>query len=201
MQKTLDYIKSLNLNLSPAQHDMLGGYVELVWQKKEDLNLTSVESKEEVWARHIADGLTLASVIIKEGKEDVSLADLGSGAGYIGLACAIALPRANVALVESLEKRCAFMRWVILKLGVKNARVINLRAGAGANDLYDFVTERAMGKLEDILPVCMNFVKEGGKFIAYQTHAQPALALGARAVTYALPADGKERNLMVFNKK
>ncbi|WP_424243912.1 16S rRNA (guanine527-N7)-methyltransferase [Elusimicrobium posterum] len=200
MQKNLDYINKLGLTLTQAQLDTLNGYVELVWQKKNDLNLTSVAGKQEIWTRHIIDGLNATAIIKKEGKQNFTAADLGSGAGYIGIAIGVALPECEVTLVESLERRCAFMRWVILKLGIKNIKVVNIRAGEGAHDLYDFVTERAMGKIEDILGICMGFVKEGGKFLAYQTDATAGTALGGTASAYTLPEDDKTRHIVVFTK-
>lgn len=121
---------------------------------------------------------------------------------------AIALPHAQITLVESLEKRCAFMNWVILSLGIKNAQVKNIRLGEQKEMQAHFVTERAMGQLPDILGTCLSVVKPGGAFMAYQgehpqTKQAPAEKYGAafkQEIPYRLPADNKTRYLVLFEK-
>ncbi|MGB2579864.1 16S rRNA (guanine527-N7)-methyltransferase [Elusimicrobium simillimum] len=199
MQKINDFINFLNLNLTTEQMTTLEGYVDAVWQKKDDMNLTSVDSKTELWGRHIADGLQAAALIKSMGGEAKTIADLGSGAGFIGISVAVALPNAQVTLVESLEKRCKFMQWVVLKLGIKNVTILNIRAGQGEHEKYDFVLERAMGKLEDILDICLGYVKEDGYFIPFQSDAEAGEGYGGKAVKYTLPADQRERSLIVIH--
>jgi len=184
-----------DLNLTAAQTDALGAYVDLVWRKKDEMNLTSVSDKREIWRRHIADGLAAARFIKKLGSYEKTAADIGSGAGYIGLSIAIALPEIKMVLIESLEKRCAFLRWAALKTGLKNVTILNERARAGVHEKYDFVLERAMGKFEDALPVCLSYVKPGGKFIAFQS----AEIAGFTSEKYFLPGENKARFLVVAN--
>lgn len=224
-----DFSEALGLQFEPWQTEALLAYADLVWEKHSTLNLTSVKDKQEIWDRHILDGLVCASLINKisaqeanfsgEGKSRPALkiADFGAGAGYIGFALQIALaPRAEVTLIESLERRCGFLQWVIFKLAprfeaFKRARVLRLRANADntARD-FDFTTERAMGELEDVLPVCCSALKAGGYFIAYQTQEQQKVlpqrglcaALGEDELCrpYVLPSDDKGRKLVVFRK-
>lgn len=180
------------------KNELLRAYADLVWEKKDQLNLTSVGNKQEIWDRHIADGIAGAELIKKlAAAPRFSVADLGSGAGYIGLTAAICLPEAEVTLVESLERRCKFLNWVVLKLGLKNVTVVNERAGSrklAEAERFDFVLERAMGKIEDILPLCLAYKKESGFFIAYQSE----ITLRGRGVYPYRLADGKERNLVTF---
>ncbi|WP_428898168.1 16S rRNA (guanine527-N7)-methyltransferase [Parelusimicrobium proximum] len=205
-------INDLPFQLSDESTAKLECYADCVWQKKDSLNLTSVRDKEEIFIRHILDGLWGASYIrtacAEEGRavQSVTVADIGAGAGYIGMAIAAALPDTKVSLVESLEKRCAFMSWAALKAGITNIEVINARAGEGKTGKYDFVLERAMGKIEDILPVCLALRNEGGSFAAYQS-AIPDISAGylaklgvkaVRGVSYMLPNEEKERFLAVF---
>lgn len=205
-----DFIASLGLNLSAQKLAVLQLYADLIWEKKEQLNLTSVADKQEIWDRHILDGLVAAAQINKlsQGKS-VSAADYGAGAGYIGIAIKVALDFCDVTLVESLQKRCMFMDWVILKIGLKNIRVLNLRAGSGKTDLsFDFTTERAMGKIDDILPLCTEHLKQEGCFIAYQAQdsfysPQKLLPLNLTEqgiINYNLPSDDKTRKLVIFKK-
>ena len=206
-----DFAASLGLDITQTQTQQLQAYAELVWVKKDYLNLTSVAAKEEIFTRHICDGLAAAAFFKRAagGKESFSIADMGSGAGYIGLACAAALPLARITLVESLEKRCSFLNWAVLKLGLKNVTVVCMRLGQKQIGPFDFVTERAMGQLNDVLPLIAPAVKEGGLFAAYQSRpcqAQPELvkhcALREKEpVAYTLPGEEKARYLAVFAKE
>lgn len=213
MQKQLvDFAAQKGLTLSTDQADKLLRYAQLVWEKKDFLNLTSVSGVEEMLARHICDGLTAAAKINAMARiKNIArpqVADAGSGAGYIGLTAAIALPQAEVTLVESLEKRCSFMNWAILNLGLQNVKVKNVRLGQGTHFAFDFLTERAMGQLPDILGICLSAVKAGGVFVAFQgenpqTDAcdpskYAAALLGVER--YTLPCDDKKRHLALFGK-
>jgi len=204
-----DFISSLGLKLSAEQFAALELYADLVWQKKDQLNLTSVRDKQEIWDRHICDGLAAAAYIKNTSGGKFSFADYGAGAGYIGISVAIASDLCGVTLVESLNKRCLFLDWVILKLGLKNVNVSNTRAGeVKQNEVFDFTSERAMGKLDEVLPLCAVELKRGGKFIAYQAEdgiydssvAQKAGLSQEKVLKYKLPCDDKTRKLVIFNK-
>ncbi len=211
MQKRLlDFASKLGLVLTEKSVILLLQYADLVWQKKDMLNLTSVVDKNEIITRHICDGLAAAAFIAPKiaGKNDFSIADMGSGAGYIGLTIAIVLPDLQVSLIESLERRCAFLNWASMKLGLKNVTVVNIRLGQQKVGPFDIVTERAMGKINDILPLVSSTVKTGGSFIAYQSCKKEAdnallrqLAMQEQPeFVYRLPAEDKERYLAVFDK-
>ena len=213
MLKTLiDFAQSLHLPLTPRQAEQLLDYANLVWNKKDFLNLTSAADLNEVVTRHICDGLTAAAkingLVHARTLENPQTADVGAGAGYIGITAAIALPDIQVTLVESIEKRCSFMNWALMQLGVKNANVKQARLGQGTSFQFDFVTERAMGQLPDILEICLDALKPGGVFIAFQgEHPQADMCrpekyrgslLGVER--YTLPKDDKKRHLALFGK-
>ena len=211
-KKLLDFAAQIGLSLTTGQADTLLRYAQCVWQKKDFLNLTSAASLEEILLRHICDGLQGACQLQKLAhaakQEKFSLIDAGAGAGYIGLTAAVALPQAKVILVESLEKRCAFMNWVLLSLGIKNVQIKNVRLGEKKDLQADFVTERAMGQLPDILGICLSAVRAGGIFMAYQgapvqTATLQADIYGARLgeeISYRLPPDYRTRYLALFHK-
>ena len=210
MKYKIDFINSLGLTLSLEQLQKLQGYVDLVWEKKENLNLTSAQNKQEIWDRHICDGLAAAAVIAKQALARPAVADYGAGAGYIGITIACALPQAEVSLIESIEKRCMFMDWAVFKLGLKNVKVLNIRAGqARPGQNFDFAVERAMGKIDDIMPLCAPALKQGGLFIAYQAQdgfyapqtAQKCALEDEGTFSYKLPADDKTRKLVFLRKK
>ena len=209
MDKKEAYLKTLDLNLSSKQEENLFAYTELLWQKKEDLNLTSVESKQEIWDRHILDALNGVNLIKQLDKDALNIADFGSGAGYIGLVIAIMLDKAKITLIESLNKRCLFLNWVCLKLGINNVEVLNIKAGKkDINKTFDITTERAMGKIEEVLPLCTVNLKNGGYFLAYQgilSEASNQVQHKAEVCLqfekkYFLPCDDKMRKIAIFRK-
>lgn len=212
MPQTLtDFAHTLGLTIPAEQLAQLEGFAALIWQKKDFLNLTSAADLNEVLGRHVADGFLAVAEMRKLCNADFSgktAADAGAGAGYIGFTTAILLPQTPVTLIESIEKRCSFMNWAALKLGLCNVRVINARIGEKPLGPFDYVTQRAMGQLQDVLPLCAPLVKEGGAFIAYQgENAAPQDALAAqlglqKAVweEYRLPSDGKTRKLAIFKR-
>lgn len=215
MKLRTDFLQSLNLDITPAKLEALEAYAGLVWLKKNDLNLTSVESEQEIWDRHITDGLFAAALIktLTGDKQSYALADYGAGSGYIGISAKIALGDAcDLTLVETLGKRCLFMEWCIMKLGLKGARTLNARAvcAGGKSGPFDFAVERAMGKINDILPICSADLKSGGFFAAFQSgdkewrgdvlkacscEYEPALSR-----EYKLFGEDKTRRLSVFRK-
>lgn len=211
--RLIDFAQSLGLPLSPEQADTLLKYAGLVLQKKDFLNLTGAADLPEIVSRHLCDGLVAAAKINAmskvKGLETFTAADAGAGAGFIGLTLAVALPQAHVTLIESIEKRCAFMNWAALNAGIKNVKIKNARLGQNAKWEFDFVTERAMGQLPDILGVCLAAVKPGGVFIAYQgEHPQADQTDPAKYGAHFLglepyvlsPDDGKKRCLALFAK-
>lgn len=205
MQKILtDFAATLSFPLSTQQADQLAGYAQLVWDKKDVLNLTSCRDIKEVCTRHICDGLQGAAQLMecaaKRNLKEFSVLDAGAGAGFIGITLAAALPCARVKLVESINKRCTFMNWALLMLGLSNVQVVNMRLGE-KTQTAQFVTERAMGQLPDIFSVCMDAVEPGGVFMAYQGENPQIQNLPVNTVrSYHLPADEKIRHLVLFEK-
>ncbi len=206
-KKLLDFAGNLGLNLTHTQQIRLATLAQCVWQKKDFLNLTAVQSMDEIYLRHLADGLQTAAYISKfcagQNLATPQLADMGAGCGYIGFALAVALPQAHVTLIESLERRCKFMNWTVLQTGFTNVTVQNVRLGQGTEYEFDAVTERAMGQLPDIFDICINAVKPGGLFVAFQgEHVQTDQLPGESfdIQQYQLPFDRKTRFLAGYIK-
>lgn len=212
-KKLLDLAQHIGFTLTDTQAQQLAQYAQLVWQKKDFLNLTSAADLAEVYARHLCDGLQGARCLMEDpllrARDSFSVIDAGAGAGYIGLTLAIALPQTQVTLVESIEKRCAFMNWAILQIGLKNVHVKSMRLGEQKNLYVDVVTERAMGQLKDIIGLCAGVLQPGGIFMAYQGEQSHAPQAGAekyglrleKEIPYRLPADEKVRHLAWFVKQ
>jgi 16S rRNA (guanine527-N7)-methyltransferase len=130
------------LNLEAAQIEKLWAHYGLMRLWNERLNLTSVIELEKAAVRHYAESLFLASLLPRSVRR---VADVGSGAGFPGFPLAVALPEAEVLLVESDQRKAAFLREAS-DLS-RNVRVRCLRAAA-LREKLDAVVGRAVRPAE-----------------------------------------------------
>ena len=118
--------------------------------------------------KNIIDSLLIVKNLDLDGK---NILDLGSGAGLPGIPLAIYYKNTNFTLLEPLTKRANFLKEIAQKLGLKNVKVVNDRAEIfikNARESYDFVTSRAVSRLNILLELSIPFLKVGGKLIAYK---------------------------------
>ena len=107
---------------------------------------TSVRGAREAVDVHLAD--SLVALELEAVRAAGRIADLGSGAGFPGLALAVALPNARVALVESAARKCEFLGRAIAAAGVPNAEAVHARAEAWSADSRVLLIARLKGRLE-----------------------------------------------------
>lgn len=185
-----EFIQKLGLNLNDLQIKALQTYGELVLSKNKEFNLTAAKTLQDVFDRHICDGLQAAALLKQEGFNKKTGADFGSGAGFIGLTVAIALPEIKIYLVDSLQKRTKFLQWIVYKLCLKNVEVITLKIGQEQlNKKFDFILERAMGEIDDILPLCLKNLNDNGAFWALLSKNTQSQIKAEKEHFYSLPGD------------
>lgn len=125
-----------------------------VWRKKS--NLIGPREWPVIWTRHVADCYQLLDLI----PEDAKVVDLGSGAGFPGLIIAAARPEGHVTMVESVGKKCAFLRAAIEAAGL-SATVLQERVESLDPMPADFVTARAFAPLPKLLDYAAPWMKRG----------------------------------------
>jgi 16S rRNA (guanine527-N7)-methyltransferase len=174
---------SARFALPAGADERLAALLDLV--ASEPAAITSVRYPAEGVDMHVADSLVALDVdAVRAGRR---LADLGSGGGFPGLVLAIALPGADVALVESIGRKCAFLERAAAVLGLDNVRVVNARAeswseGLGASDV---VTARALAPLGVVVEYAAPLLAGGGVAVAWKgrrDHAEEADAAVAADV-------------------
>jgi 16S rRNA (guanine527-N7)-methyltransferase len=145
---------------------------------------TTVRRPPEAADAHLADSLAgLELDAVRAGRR---VADLGSGAGFPGLALAVALPGARVALVESAERKCAFLRRAVAAAALDNTEVVRARAEAWADgaDAHDLVTARALAALPVLVEYAAPLLELGGTLVAWKGRRDRGEeAAGGRAAT------------------
>jgi len=158
--------------LDPAGREALGKILELL--ATERASVSSVVD-ERAWQVHVADSLT--GLEVPELRAARRIADVGAGAGFPGLALAVAVPEAHVDLIESVGRKCDFMRRAIDAAGIPNATVLNTRsedwaAGEG-REAYDAVAARAVGRLSTLAELASPLLKPNGVLIAWKGKRDP----------------------------
>jgi 16S rRNA (guanine527-N7)-methyltransferase len=137
-------------------------------------SLTAVRDPVEGWRAHVDDSLT--GLLVPELAEAARIADVGSGAGFPGLALALARPHAHVDLIESVARKADFIRAAAEHAGIQNAIAIATRsedhAAApppdGGRESYDAVTARAVGRLSTLAELASPLLHEGGVLVAWK---------------------------------
>lgn len=181
---------------------------------EERASVSSVTEPGRAWKVHVADSLT--GLEIPELRDAPRIADIGSGAGFPGLVLAVALPSAQVDLIESVSRKCEFIQRAIDGAGIANAQVLNSRSEELAADegreAYDVVTARAVGRLSTLAELASPLLKDGGALVAWKGRRDPdeeaqlaraaeALAMQPEQILHVGPFAGSEhRHLHVLRK-
>lgn len=117
---------------------------------------------------HLADSLVALDLPVV--RQAASIVDLGAGAGFPGLALAAALPETGVWLVESVGKKCAFIRRAASRAALSNVHVVHARAEELDSDVrdVDVVTARAVGSLALVAEYAAPLLILGGRLVAWK---------------------------------
>ena len=149
------------LNVSRETSERLRIYVELLKKWTAKINLVSKSSLDQVWTRHIWDSAQLFEFAPPAGH----WVDLGSGGGFPGLviACLAAdsAPEMRMTLIESDQRKAAFLRTVVRETGVR-ATVLVERAENAAPQEADVLSARALSDLTTLLGFAELHRRQGG---------------------------------------
>jgi 16S rRNA (guanine527-N7)-methyltransferase len=158
--------------LKPEARKALAKVLELL--ERERASVSSVVD-ERAWRVHVDDSLT--GLEVPELGEATHVADIGAGAGFPGLVLAVVLPSAEVELIESVGRKCAFMRSAIDVARISNATVLNTRsedwAREAGRERYDVTTSRAVGRLSTLAELASPLLKPNGVLIAWKGRRDP----------------------------
>lgn len=180
---------------------------------------TTVRDRDEGWRTHVLD--SLSGLVVPELAAARRIADVGTGAGFPGIALAAALSGAQVDLIEATARKCEFIRVALEAAGIENAAVVCERAETwartpppgGGRESYEAVTARAVGRLSTLAELASPLLREGGTLVAWKGRrdlGEEAEAQGATArlgmVAGAVLEMGEfagfeHRHLHVFEKR
>ncbi|MBB5224954.1 16S rRNA (guanine(527)-N(7))-methyltransferase RsmG [Treponema ruminis] len=152
-------------------------YISILQEYNAKFDLINTDGHDEIAVRHILDSLSalpkICSIISGRfaslAEDQLSLADIGSGAGLPGIPLASALPQFHFTLIERMTKRCGFLNHCAAELGLKNVTVEENQAERLEQKLFDLCAFRAFRPLEKkMAKVLLRILKDGGCLCAYK---------------------------------
>ncbi len=208
-------LQEMDITLTEKQISQFLVYYEMLTEWNQSVNLTAITEYQDVMKKHFIDSLSLVKVY--DVKSRSSVIDVGTGAGFPGLALKIAFPEMELTLLDSLNKRIHFLNAVIERLKLFGIKTLHGRAEDYARqdtyrEQFDLCVSRAVANLSTLSEYCLPFVKKDGLFISYKSEkigeewkaAEKAISLlGGRVkeqLEFMLPGSDIFRNLFVIEK-
>ncbi len=209
----IEETKKIGIELTSQQLEKLNQFYELLISWNQKMNLTRIIEKEDVYLKHFYDSLTLSKVI--DLKQDLTLCDVGSGAGFPGIVLKICFPNLKITLLDSLQKRVNYLNEIIKELDLKNIEAIHTRAEDYAKqnrEKFDIVTARAVANLKILSELCIPMVKVNGLFIAMKANIEEEIENSTEILkkldskiekieTFYLPIENSIRNIIMIQKQ
>lgn len=208
----IEETKKLGITLIDSQLEKLNKFYELLISWNQKMNLTRITEKEDVYLKHFYDSLTISKVI--DLNQDLTLCDVGSGAGFPGIVLKICFPNLKITLLDSLQKRVNYLNEIIKDLNLKNIEAIHTRAEDYAKqnrEKFDVVTARAVANLKILSELCIPMVKVSGSFIAMKANIEEEIENSTEILkkldskiekieTFYLPIEQSIRNIILIKK-
>jgi 16S rRNA (guanine527-N7)-methyltransferase len=201
----------MGVNLSGENINDFIVYLEelKIWSEK--INLTGLKKDKDIIINHFLDSLS----ILKYIKEDSTLLDIGTGAGFPGLPVAIVHPKCLITCLDSAGKKIAFVNNIIRKLDLQNVKAVSLRAGENTEETaekYDVVVTRAVSNIKNVIKLSSPYLNDDGRVIVMRgekglaelkavTEELASLGIGIDLLDeFQLPHSGAKRVNIIFTK-
>ena len=187
-------------------------YYEQLTEWNAVMNLTAISGEEDTARLHFLDCAALLGLADFAGKRVI---DVGTGAGFPGLALKIARPDLDLTLLDSLDKRVKFLKGTCEELGFEDVQCLHARAEEAPQALresFDIACSRAVARLNLLAELCLPFVKVGGLFLAMKGRSvaeelreaeKGVRLLGGeieRVAEYAVPGTELRHNAVLIRK-
>ena len=204
----------LNVALTPEQEAQFDHYAAELAVWNAHTNLTAITELDAVRVRHFFNSLTVSQAVALSGRRVI---DVGTGAGFPGLALRIAFPDIQLTLLEATGKKVAFLQHLLDLFKMEDVTTVNARAEDAGHDpalraAYDVVLARAVARLPSLLEYLLPFAKVGGVCVAMKgrtAQAEADDAVHALAVlggklkgieTFSLPGVDEPHQLVIVEK-
>lgn len=208
-------LSTQGIELSEEQQRKFQTYYQMLVEWNEKINLTSITEEHEVYLKHFYD--SIAPSFYTDLTKELTICDIGAGAGFPSIPLKIIYPNLKVTIVDSLNKRIKFLNQLAEALDLENVNFVHDRAetfGKGVyRESYDIVTARAVARLSVLSELCLPLVKKGGQFIALKSSKgeeeleEARFGLGIlggkvrETISYELPEEAGERQMILIDKR
>lgn len=212
-EKLKEIASDFGVMLDETALDRFAVYAQKLVDWNAKINLTAITDPEGITVKHFADSLAVFKYAAIA--QNARVIDVGTGAGFPGVALLIARPDLQLTLLDSTKKKLTVIEDILSDLGLQ-AEIVHARAEEAANkaeyrEQYDFATARAVANLRELSEYCLPFVKKGGCFISMKSAktdeeidgAKKAIAtLGGKieAVNAFTLSDAGERTVIMMKK-
>ena len=192
-------VEKIGIVLSDRQLEQFSIYYEMLVEKNKVMNLTGITEWDEVLEKHFLDSISLIRAV--DLNKEITVMDMGTGAGFPGIPLKIAFPNLHVTLADSLNKRVLFLQEVIDVLKLDGIEAIHGRAEDLARDKkyrenYDLSVSRAVANLSTLSEYCLPFVKIGGQFVSYKSGEIDDEVNSSKSAVFLL--GGKVKDIIKF---
>ena len=208
----LSELARLGIDLTKKQINDLEIYAKFLLEYNEHTNLTAITKPDEVYLKHFYDSLTIVKNV--DLNKVTTLLDIGTGAGFPGMVLKIVYPNLKVTLLDSNNKKVAFLKELAEKLNL-DVEIIYNRAEIfvqNRREYYDIVTSRAVADLSILAELAIPYLKVGGNFIAMKANYQDELhnaeniikklnSKVTKITEFILPATDMNRGIITINKE
>lgn len=176
IEKIAESLVLFGIELSQQQLSAIQRYVSLLLVWNQSVSLTAIDDPLEIVTRHFGESIFAGRFLqLNSGR----LADVGTGAGFPGLALKIAFPGLSVLLLEPNLKKCAFLNEVKVALDLRGVEIDRTRFEEfrAERSVFDFVCARALGDHRRFLRWTRGAVAAEGKVVLW-LGAEDALRIG-----------------------
>lgn len=161
-----DGFDAFGLKFTDEMYSRFKTYYDYLTEQNALMNLTAITGETDTARLHFLDCAALSSLYDFSG---TSVIDIGTGAGFPGLPLKIAVPEISLTLLDSHNKRMAFLSETCRRLELTDVRCVCARAEEISSDIggsFDIAVSRAVARLNVLCELCIPFVHVGGVFIA-----------------------------------
>ncbi len=168
-------LQKINISMNEEQLKKLEIYKDFLMEYNEHTNLTAIKDENGIYLKHFYDSL----LIHKYMKDNQTVLDIGTGAGFPGIVLAIFNPNTKFFLLDSNHKKITFLQLLNEKINLKNVELINERAENYVKkhlEQFDLVTSRAVADLRILAELSLPALKIGGQFIPMKANIEKELS-------------------------
>ena len=205
-------LKKINIEITSDQLNKLENFYKILIEENKKINLTRIIEKEDVYLKHFYDSLTLIKAVNLQ--DNLTLLDVGTGAGFPGIVLKIVFPNLKITLLDSLNKRINYLNEIIKELNLTGIDTVCYRCEDYAKnnrEKYDIAVARAVSSLQVLSEIIIPTVKVNGLFIAMKSNVDFEIdnsldiikKLDSKLeniIEFNLPTENSKRNLVVIRK-